>query len=62
MATKPSLSPVKGMREFYPEQLALRNYIYSRGIRSSMYNTKINLACINSSFAHLVLKEQGKCS
>ncbi len=30
MATKGVISAVKGMREFYPEQLALRNYIYSK--------------------------------
>jgi len=35
MATKTSLSPVKGMREFYPEQLALRHYIYAQARRAS---------------------------
>ena len=30
MTNKPSIQSVKGMREFYPEQLALRNYIYSK--------------------------------
>jgi histidyl-tRNA synthetase len=30
MANKPTIQTVKGMREFYPEQLALRNYIYSK--------------------------------
>lgn len=34
MASK-TISAVKGMREFYPEQLALRNYIYSQVRRAS---------------------------
>jgi len=34
MASK-IVSSVKGMREFYPEQLALRNYMYSRVRRAS---------------------------
>lgn len=29
MASKSTIQPVKGTREFYPEEMALRNYIYS---------------------------------
>lgn len=35
MATKTTIPTVKGMREFYPEELALRNYIYETARRAA---------------------------
>jgi histidyl-tRNA synthetase len=35
MASKSTIQPVKGTREFYPEEMALRNYLYTKAAQAA---------------------------